>query len=55
MKTVLLILLQSFVLTIFFTLMAQAFMRTPGVSCKQGVFSLKKCASNVEALRGSWR
>lgn len=56
MKALLIVLLQSLVLTIFITLMAQAYIhRVPSMTCHGDFFNTKKCASSVEAMRGSWR
>ncbi|MBS1971882.1 MAG: hypothetical protein JSU04_16345 [Bdellovibrionales bacterium] len=56
MKSLLLVLLQSFVLTVFITLMSQAYMRkTTTANCHGGVFNMKKCASSAEAMSGSLR
>jgi hypothetical protein len=56
MKSLLLVLLQSFVLTVFITLMSQAYThKTTTVNCHGGMFNLKKCVNNVEAMRGPLR
>lgn len=50
MKKILIVLIESFVLTVFVTLMSQAYVhRTPASDCRQKFPSLKKCVSKVEA------
>jgi hypothetical protein len=54
MKKLLIVLVESVVLTLFVTLMSQAYVtRTPVSNCRKGLVNLKRCVSKVEALRGS--
>jgi hypothetical protein len=54
MKKLLIVLLESLVLTLFVTLMSQAYVpRSPASNCRRSLANLKKCVSKAEALRGS--
>jgi hypothetical protein len=62
MKTVLMVILQSLVLTAFFTFMAQTYeTRRPATNtCRESVFSgqkikFQKCANSEPTSRLSWR
>jgi hypothetical protein len=55
MKALLVVLLESFVLTVFITLMSQAYVhKVPSMKCRTGgIFSFNKCIHKIEALRES--
>lgn len=55
MKALLVVLLESFVLTIFITLMSQAYVhKVPTLKCRSGgIFNFSKCIHKVEVLRSS--
>ncbi len=55
MKSLLLVLLQSFVLTVFITLMSQAFIRKTTTANCQGRFNMKMCSSSAGEVSGSLR
>lgn len=53
MKALLVVLLESLVLTFFITLMSQAYVhKVPSMKCRGGgVFNFNKCIHKAEALR----
>lgn len=57
MKKFFIVLLESFVLTVFFTLVSQALFldKTPSSKCHGKSLNLKKCESKAETSRGFWR
>lgn len=56
MKKLLVVLLESFVLTIFFTLVSQAYVNTnPSPNCRKGSSIFKKCEKLSGTVRGSVR
>jgi hypothetical protein len=53
MKALLVVLLQSFVLTVFITLVAQAYAQSDlSIGCNGRMFNMKKCGNSAEAMRG---
>lgn len=53
MKALMFVLLESLVLTVFITLMSQAYVhKVPSMKCRTGgLFNFNKCVHKIEALR----
>jgi len=52
MKKLMIVLIESLLLTVFVTLMSQAYTNSPtSAECRQRLFSLKKCPAKIEASR----
>lgn len=56
MKALLVVLFESFILTVFITLMSQAYVsKVSSLDCHGGIFNMKKCVNSAEATRDSLR